>query len=131
MHLLGKSASVIETMGLDEAYLDMSDVVHEFDEAHSRALEIKRRVSEELGLVASVGVASCKIVAKVASDYDKPDGLVIVLPATSGFWLLWMSEASRSGKSGGEPCGNRCGNDRQMAARAGGLHRRFGYESCG
>ncbi len=87
MHVLGKTASVIETMGLDEAYLDMSDVVHEFDEAHSRALEIKRRVSEELGLVASVGVASCKIVAKVASDYDKPDGLVIVLPGDEAAFL--------------------------------------------
>jgi DNA polymerase-4 len=41
---------------------------------------MKQRISQETGLVASVGIAPCRVVAKVASDYGKPDGLIEVLP---------------------------------------------------
>ena len=87
MALLGTMTSLIEPLGLDEAFLDMSESVQEFDGAHRHAVELKRRVQEELGLIASVGVASCKIVAKVASDFDKPDGLVLVRPGDEASFL--------------------------------------------
>jgi DNA polymerase-4 len=50
-------------------------------------LKIKQRVREELGLVASIGVATCKVVAKVASDESKPDGLIEVPPGKEAAFL--------------------------------------------
>ena len=87
MTLLQATASLIEPLGLDEAYLDVSERVRDFDEARAHALALKQRVRDELGLVASVGVAPCKIVAKVASDFDKPDGLVVVRPGDEATFL--------------------------------------------
>ncbi|HEO69882.1 MAG TPA: DNA polymerase IV [Candidatus Hydrogenedentes bacterium] len=87
MALVGTMASVVEPLGLDEAFLDVSDVVPDFAAARAHALELKRRVRDELGLIASVGVATCKIVAKVASDFDKPDGLVVVQPGEEASFL--------------------------------------------
>lgn len=87
MALLGTMASVVEPLGLDEAYLDVTGLVEDLDSARAHALGLKRRVREELGLVASVGVASCKTVAKVASDFDKPDGLVLVRPGDEASFL--------------------------------------------
>jgi len=45
---------------------------------HQMALKIKQRVKDELGIIASIGIATCKVVAKVASDESKPDGLIEV-----------------------------------------------------
>jgi len=87
MALLEQMAPLIERLGLDEAFLEMSDVVQDFGDAHTYALDLKRRVREELGLVVSVGVAPCKIVAKVASDAEKPDGLVLVRPGEEAAFL--------------------------------------------
>ncbi len=78
MALLETLSPLIEPLGLDEAFLDVTNVIANTEEARSLAVTLKRRVRDELGLSCSVGVASCKIVAKVASDHDKPDGLVVV-----------------------------------------------------
>jgi DNA polymerase-4 len=69
---------LVEPIALDEAFLDVSTVVRMPQEANQVARELKRRVREETGLSASIGVASNKLVAKVASDRQKPDGLTIV-----------------------------------------------------
>jgi DNA polymerase-4 len=71
---------LVEPLSLDEAYLDVTDVVTEDRTPEAIAREIKLRVKMDVGLTISVGVATCKSVAKVASDFDKPDGLTIVLP---------------------------------------------------
>lgn len=71
---------LVEGLSLDEAFLDVSASVKLFGPAQQIAAEIKSRVSRETGLTASVGVAENKLVAKIASDLDKPDGLTIVLP---------------------------------------------------
>jgi DNA polymerase IV len=78
MSLLEPLSPLIEPLGMDEAFLDMSEAVRDFDDAQARARDLKSRIREELGLVASIGVAPCKVVAKVASDFEKPDGLVVV-----------------------------------------------------
>lgn len=77
MAILAAFSPSLEPGGLDEAYLDVTgcDI---FGTPRDIAIRIKQRVREELQLTASVGIASCKIVAKVASDYGKPDGLVEV-----------------------------------------------------
>jgi DNA polymerase-4 len=69
---------VIEPISLDEAFLDISALVGSPTEGRAVALDLKRRVQAETELTASIGIAANKLVAKVASDRDKPDGLTIV-----------------------------------------------------
>ena len=78
MAILASYSPVLEPGGLDEAYLDMTGCEN-FGSWHKLALKIKERIRKETGLVASIGVASCKVVAKIASDLSKPDGLIEVL----------------------------------------------------
>jgi DNA polymerase-4 len=78
MAILADFTPYMEPMGLDEAYLDVSGFESIHGSIHRMAEKIRERVKRELGLCASVGIAGCKIVAKVASDVAKPDGLLEV-----------------------------------------------------
>ena len=78
MTILSDFSPFIEPMGLDEAYLDVTGFESLHGTIRQMALAIKQRVKNELGVVASIGIAPCKVVAKVASDFSKPDGLVEV-----------------------------------------------------
>jgi DNA polymerase-4 len=71
---------IIQPLSLDEAFLDVSEHLGEFGSATELAKDIRRRVREERRLTVSIGVAPNKLVAKIASDFDKPDGLTIVRP---------------------------------------------------
>jgi len=71
---------LIEGLSLDEAFLDVTASLHLFGDEVEIANEIKKRIKERTRLTASVGVARNKLVAKIASDLDKPDGLVVVTP---------------------------------------------------
>jgi DNA polymerase-4 len=71
---------LVEGLSLDEAFLDVTASVKLFGSPERIASSIKQRIVEETALTASVGVAQNKLVAKIASDLDKPDGLTIVLP---------------------------------------------------
>src|SRR3954447_8713984 len=72
---------VIQTVSLDEAYLDLTGRLEAFGTATRAAREIRRRVKEERGLTVSVGVGPNRLIAKIASDFHKPDGLTVVPPA--------------------------------------------------
>lgn len=69
---------LVEGLSLDEAFLDVSASRHLLGDEISIAHEIKRRVFARTGLTASVGIAPNKLVAKIASDLNKPDGLTVV-----------------------------------------------------
>lgn len=71
---------VIEPLSLDEAYLDVTDSARCDGSATRIAAAIRQSVQEELGITVSAGVSINKFVAKVASDWQKPDGLTVVLP---------------------------------------------------
>lgn len=71
---------IIEPLSLDEAFLDVTENKTDIPLAVDIAKEIKKRIREELGLIASAGVSYNKFLAKVASDYRKPDGLCTVYP---------------------------------------------------
>jgi len=72
---------VIQPVSIDEAYLDVTGHLEPWGSATAVAREIKRRVSQDRGLTVSVGVGPNRLVAKIASDFDKPDGLTVVKPA--------------------------------------------------
>jgi DNA polymerase-4 len=71
---------LVEPLSLDEAFLDVRGTEGLFGTASEIARRIKDRVKEETALIASVGVAPNKYLAKLASDHGKPDGLVVVPP---------------------------------------------------
>lgn len=78
--ILERYTPLIEPLSLDEAFLDLRGSVKLFGPVPEIARRIKREISEELGLTASVGIAPVKFVAKIASDLDKPDGFRVVEP---------------------------------------------------
>ncbi|MEM3697006.1 MAG: DNA polymerase IV [Candidatus Bathyarchaeia archaeon] len=78
MGLLRKYADKFEQWGIDEAFLDVTSKVRDYAEAETLASEIKKEIYEREGLTCSIGVGPNKLVAKIASDYRKPDGLTIV-----------------------------------------------------
>jgi DNA polymerase IV (DinB-like DNA polymerase) len=81
MSVIRVYADLFEQVGIDEAYLDVTDRVQgDFGEARQLAYKIKDDVKEREGVTCSVGVAPNKLVAKIASDVQKPDGLTIVRP---------------------------------------------------
>ncbi|MEM9364610.1 MAG: DNA polymerase IV [Planctomycetota bacterium] len=69
---------IVQPLSLDEAFLDVEGVRRLHGDAESIGRAIKRTIREELDLPASVGIAPLKFVAKIASDFDKPNGFVVV-----------------------------------------------------
>ena len=87
MAILRDFSPLVEPISVDEAYLDMTGMERIFGPAAESAISIKRRVSDELSIVASIGVGHNRLVAKVASDESKPDGLLIIQPEdAAGFF---------------------------------------------
>jgi DNA polymerase-4 len=78
--IFGEFTPLVQPLSIDEAYLDVSEHLGAWGSATAIAREIRRRVREERRLTVSVGVGPNKLVAKIASDFDKPDGLTVVRP---------------------------------------------------
>jgi len=78
MALFAERTPLVEPISLDEAFLDITGTAHLFGGPEACARDLKRAVLQDVGLVLSVGMASNKLCAKVASDLRKPDGFVIV-----------------------------------------------------
>ncbi len=101
MAILREEIDRVEPVGLDEAYLDLSDL----ERPETAGRRLKATVREQTGLVCSIGIGPNKLVAKVASDADKPDGFV----------FLSAAEARR--RFGSEPPGLLPGIGPKTAAR--------------
>jgi DNA polymerase IV (DinB-like DNA polymerase) len=81
MEILRAYGGAYEKMSIDEAFLDISERTHlSYDSARDTAREIKNQLFTEEHITCSVGVAPNKVVAKIASDQTKPDGLTVVKP---------------------------------------------------
>ncbi len=76
MAILADFSPYLEPVSLDEAYLDVTGFESLHGSIHQMALAIKQRIKDELGLPSSIGIASGKVVAKIAADLSKPDGLM-------------------------------------------------------
>ena len=103
MDILRKYADKFEQWSIDEAFLDVSSRVKSYEEAEILAKKIKREIFERVGLSCSIGIGPNKLVAKIASDYHKPDGLTVVrenevekflspLPVRKLLWVGWKTE---------------------------------------
>ena len=97
-------AGKFEQWGIDEAFLDVTDKVSDYMEAEVLAKQIKQEIYEKEGLTCSIGVGPNKLVAKIASDFQKPDGLTVVreeevevflapLPVRKLLWVGRKTEA--------------------------------------
>jgi DNA polymerase-4 len=87
MAILRRFTPAVEPISIDEAFLDVTGSIALFGDGETIAKAIKRAISDELGLTASVGVATTKLVAKIGSDLRKPDGLVVVPPGEEAAFL--------------------------------------------
>ena len=81
MEIMKEYADIFEYVGRDEAYLDVTKRVEEdFTKASHLAQQIKNTIRTKIKLSCSIGVSSNKLISKIASDYQKPDGLTVVNP---------------------------------------------------
>jgi DNA polymerase-4 len=95
MAVFGSYSPLVEPLSLDEAFLDMTGSERLFGPPREMGERIKRDVAEATGgLTVSIGAATTKFVAKVASDLEKPDSLVLVPPEAT-LDLLWPLPVSR------------------------------------
>jgi len=97
MTILADFSPYLEPLGLDEAYLDVTGFESIHGSINKMAAAIKKQIKDELGICASIGIAACKIVAKVASDVSKPDGLVEVPAGEEGSFLAPLPVAQLPG----------------------------------
>jgi DNA polymerase IV (archaeal DinB-like DNA polymerase) len=81
MAILRSFADALEQAGIDEAYLDVTRKVHgSYSEAESLVTQMKSEIKQQIGVTFSVGIAPNMLIAKIASDMHKPDGVTIVKP---------------------------------------------------
>jgi DNA polymerase IV (DinB-like DNA polymerase) len=78
MKILNSYSLKFQKMGIDEAYLDMTDICSSFDQAEEVAKKIQENILNKVGISLSIGCASSKSIAKIASDFNKPNGITIV-----------------------------------------------------
>jgi DNA polymerase-4 len=130
MAILRRFTPLVQPISIDEAFMDVTGSKQLFGDGAAIAGLIKAAIRQELSLTASVGVAATKLVAKIASDLRKPDGLVVVEPGTeaaflaplpiSRLWGVGPSTATALRDFGVETIGDLQALDRS------GLVRRFG-----
>ena len=78
MQLLSQISPVVEQLSVDEAFIDISGLNDIWGSPKSIGLKAKNLIKNELNLIASIGIAPNRLVAKIASDFHKPDGLTII-----------------------------------------------------
>ena len=90
MEILENLANKFQQVSIDEAYLDVSEQCESIYEAGQLARKIQKEVFEKIGITVSIGVSTSKSIAKIASDYNKPNGITIVKPDNIKIFLKDM-----------------------------------------
>jgi len=80
MDIIKTYSPTFEQVGIDEAYLDVSDICKNYTEAKKHAIKLKKEIFNKVGITLSVGISPTKSIAKIASDYEKPNGITVVEP---------------------------------------------------
>ncbi len=104
MEILRGYCVSFEQESVDEAFCDITGRVSDFDEAKLLAMRIKEEIRQKVGLTCSAGVAPNKLIAKISSDFRKPDGLTVVKPDEILQFLapLKITDLTGVGKKTGE-----------------------------
>lgn len=113
--LLREYTPLVEVFSIDEAFLDVTHSVSLFGPPETIAYQLKARIRHALGLTCSVGIAPNKLLAKLASDMQKPDGLTIIPPDRIGLILENV------------PVGDLCGVGKRLERQL----RLLGINTCG
>lgn len=94
MEILREYSDTVEQYSIDEAFIDMSASCHLFGTPEETAEKIKNRIREELGFTVNIGISSNKLLAKMASDFQKPDRMHTLYPEEikAKMWPLPVSE---------------------------------------
>ena len=101
MKFLNTYTRKIEKVSIDECYMDFTDIAHRFHSPLDAAFEIKDRIYETYGFTVNVGISSNKLLAKMASDFEKPDKVHTLFPSEikAKMWPLPLSELYMAGHS--------------------------------
>ena len=81
MSIFREEAPLVEQLSVDEAFLDVTGMELLCGDVRNIGEKIKKRITDELGLTCSVGLAPNKFLAKLASDLDKPNGFTVITHA--------------------------------------------------
>jgi DNA polymerase IV (DinB-like DNA polymerase) len=90
MDILKTYSDEFQIVGSDEAYLDITQIAKDYEEAERIAKEIQKEVSEKIRITISIGIAPTKSLAKIASDENKPNGITLVRPENISEFLKDM-----------------------------------------
>ena len=91
MSLLKDYSPCVETVSIDEAYVDISGCERLHGEPREIAMHIKQKIKKTVNLTCSVGIGINKFIAKIASDMNKPDGLTVIMPDQTAWFLENLS----------------------------------------
>ncbi|MCQ2412152.1 MAG: DNA polymerase IV [Sphaerochaetaceae bacterium] len=102
MDIIREYAPSMHQVSIDEASLDMTGTQRLFGPPRQLAMKIKQRIKDEVGITLSIGIASSPFIAKMASDYNKPDGLCLVSPGKEQVFIdaIGLEKLWGLGKSG-------------------------------
>ncbi len=87
MGILRSHSDQVQQVSVDEAYLDLSDCLEHWDDGIAAVKNIQHRIKRDIGLSVSVGLSTNKMIAKIASDFEKPEGMTIVAPGKEKSFL--------------------------------------------
>jgi len=101
MELLSQYTPDSEKFSIDETFLDMTETIHLFGTPMDTANQIRRRIREELGFTVNIGIAPNKLLAKMASDFEKPDKVhtLFLREVPVKMWPLPLGELFMAGRS--------------------------------
>lgn len=101
MNLLKDYTPDIEQLSIDECFLDFTGIAYRFSDPVEGAFDIKNRIRDELGFTVNIGVSTNKLLAKMASDFEKPDRVHTLFPKEmpEKMWPLPVSELYMAGRS--------------------------------
>ncbi len=80
MDIIKSYSSQFQQVGMDEAYLDVSEICSDFNEVNNIIENIQNEIYKKIGITISIGCAPTKSIAKIASDYKKPNGITVIRP---------------------------------------------------
>ncbi len=97
MKILEQESDLVEQISVDEAFMDVTSRISDWDEAVDIAKALQNKLAANIGLSASLGVATNKMIAKIASDFEKPNGLTVVPPGEEKSFLAPLKPQKISG----------------------------------